>query len=160
MNRPDFETIYREYRGRVLAYTSARVRSRADAEDLCEDVFERVLTRLDTFDPGKSSIGTWIYTITRNCVIDYHRRQRPTAELTDDLRQDGEVDDALLRAEALEALAAALDRLPGHLREIVALRYYDHLPLTQISSRLGITYGAAKVRHAKALRLLRGSMDK
>lgn len=151
----DMHSIYEEYYNRVLNYASARLPCRMDAEDICEDVFERVLTCLDAFDPDRASMSTWIFVITRNCVIDFYRCQRPTVELTDDLPQEGDVDDALIRAETVDALTAAMDRLPGQLREIVALHYHAGLPLTQISRRLGISYGAVKGRHAKALSLLR-----
>ena len=67
----DMHSIYSEYYNRVLNYASARLPCRMDAEDICEDVFERVLTCLDAFDPDRASMSTWIFVITRNCVIDF-----------------------------------------------------------------------------------------
>ena len=59
------EEIYAAYSGKVMGYIRARVQSQADAEDLCADVFEKVLRRLDQYDQGKAAIGTWIFTIRR-----------------------------------------------------------------------------------------------
>ena len=53
---------------------SARVNDRSDAEDLCQDVFEKAFRAADRYDPSRSAPGTWLYAITRNTVINYYRR--------------------------------------------------------------------------------------
>ncbi len=158
MTAAEQERLYTEYRDRVFSYIRARVGNREDAEDLCADVFERALRASDGFDAGKASIGTWIFAITRNAVIDWFRRERPSAELPEDLTDDALPEDDLLQTELLESLAAALEQLPDELTDIVVLRYYDRLPLTEIAPRLGMSYGAVKLRHQKALAMLRGAM--
>ena len=158
MNRPDIESIYTEYRPRVMGYIHARVRSSADAEDLCEDVFEKIQLKLDGYDSEKAALSTWIYSITRNSVIDFYRRSRSYSELDENIKDDSTVDDRLLNDETLGELADALGKLPGQLREIIVLRYYDNLPLTEIGKKLGLSYGAIKLRHASALGLLRKEM--
>ena len=90
MNHPDIEQIYTEYRDRVMGYIYARLRSRADAEDLCQDVFEKVNMKLDSFDSGKASISTWIYSITRNSVIDFYRRSHPHEEIDENAIEEGD----------------------------------------------------------------------
>ena len=147
-----------EYRDRVMGYIYARLRSRADAEDLCQDVFEKVYAKLDKFDPDKASISTWIYSITRNSVIDFYRRSHPHDEINENMAVDDSIDDDMLNDETLEELAEALERLPTQLREIIVLRYYDGSPLTEIAKRMNLSYGAIKLRHAKALELIRKSM--
>lgn len=159
MNHPDIEQIYTEYRDRVMGYIYARLRSRADAEDLCQDVFEKVNMKLDSFDSGKASISTWIYSITRNSVIDFYRRSHPHEEIDENMAQDGAVDDNLLNDETLEELAEALEKLPAELREIVVLRYYDGIPLTEIAKKMNMSYGMIKLRHNSALELIRRSMS-
>lgn len=158
MDRPDMALIYSQYHTKVMGYIYARLRSRADAEDLCQDVFEKVHLKLDSFDPEKASVSTWIYSITRNSVIDFYRRSRPAVELDENLAHDAMVDDELLNDETLEELAQALAKLPAQLREIIVLRYYDGIPLTEIAKKTGLSYGAVKLRHAKALGLLRQEM--
>ena len=158
MDFPDVSTLYTEYRPKVMGYIYARLRSREDAEDLCQDVFEKVMMKLDTYDPEKSSISTWIYTITRNSVIDFYKRNHQSAELDENMAEDGFVDDALLKNETLDELASALEMLPDELQEIIVLRYYDGIPLTEISDKMGLSYGAVKLRHAKAVEMLRRAM--
>ncbi len=150
--------LYTEYRDRVLGYIRARVNNRDDAEDLCQDVFEKVFRAADRYDSEKAAPGTWIYAITRNAVIDYFRRNRPAEELPEDLASDELPEDAVMQTALLDALAAALEKLPEELADIVVARYYDRLPLTEIAERLGMSYGIVKLRHNKALKLLRAAL--
>ena len=158
MTPPDMEQIYVQYHGKVMGYIRARIRGQADAEDLCSDVFEKVQRKLPEFDASNASVGTWIFTITRNTVIDHYRRTKPTEELDENLSDDTPVDEELLRTENLSELAAALRRLPQQLMDIVVLRYYDGKTLTEIAEMMGISYGAVKLRHQNALHLLREAM--
>lgn len=152
------EALYTEYRDRVLGYIRARVSGREDAEDLCAAVFEKALLRWDSYDPSRAAPGTWLFAITRNTVIDWFRRVRPMEELPEELADENAVEDGILSEETLEELAAALEQLPDELTDIIVLRYYDCLPLTEIAQALGLSYGAVKLRHNKALTMLRTAM--
>ena len=151
----DIETLYTQYYSKVMGYIHARIRNRADAEDLCADVFEKVQRKLPDFDPSKASVSTWIFTITRNTVIDHYRRSRPSEELDENLSDNIELDESLLNSETLHELASALRSLPEEMRDIIVLRYYDGKPLTEIAAMMGLSYGAVKLRHQSALVKLR-----
>jgi len=152
------EQVYTDYSGKVMGYIRARVRNKADAEDLHSAVFEKILRKLDEFDPSKASLNTWIFTVTRNTVIDYYRRSKPTEELDENLSDDLELDENLLNTETLSELAAALKSLPQQLMDIIVLRYYDGKPLTEIAQLMGLSYGAVKLRHQNAVIMLREAL--
>ena len=154
----DLAQVYAEYQGKVMGYLRARLSSRAEAEDLCSDVFEKILRRIDGYDESKASLSTWIFSITRNTLIDHFRRTRPQAELDENLAEEGEVEDGLLENETLGELASALKRLPEQLRDIIVMRYYDGKPLTEIAKIMDLSYGAVKLRHQNALMLLKEKM--
>lgn len=155
MTAEQHEKIYNAFYGKVMGYIRARINRKAEAEDLCADVFEKVYTRIDQYDKGKSSLSTWIFTITRNTVIDHYRRTKPTEELDENLSDDTEIDENLLQNESLEELADALKKLPQELTDLIVLRYYDNRPLTEVADMMGLSYGAVKLRHQKALAMLR-----
>ena len=158
MSHPGMDEIYTAYRSKVMGYIHARISSYADSEDICADVFEKIHLKLGDYDSSKASLSTWIYTITRNCVIDFYRRSKPHEELSEELPDNSEVDEGLLRTETLTELAEALGRLPSQQRDIIVLRYYDGKPLTEIAEILGLSYGATKLRHNAALAQLRKEM--
>ena len=160
MTAAEQEKLYTEYRSKVFGYIRSRVGNYADAEDLCEDVFLKAYRASYSYDPAKASQSTWIYSITRNTVADYFRRTRGADEIPEDLSDGSSVEDDVMNAELLEKLAEALEKLPAELTDIVVLRYYDGLQLTRIADKLGISYGSAKIRHQKALAMLKEQLEK
>ena len=151
----DMEQVYTQYRSKVLGYITARVQRRSDAEDLCEDVFEKVFRKIGEYQEDRAALNTWIFTITRNTVIDHYRRMRPFGELDETIPAEGTVDAPLLKGEMLENLAEALKMLPQEQRDIVVLLYYDRKPMTEIAQMMHLSYGAVKLRHQKALSMLK-----
>jgi RNA polymerase sigma-70 factor (ECF subfamily) len=158
MTAEEKERLYAGYKVKVLSYIRSRVFNASDVEDLCEDVFVKAFAAADSFDPSKASAGTWLYSITRNTVIDYCRRFHPTEEIPEDISDECRTEDGIIESETLEELAAALENLPAELTDVIVLHYYDNLPLTEIAASLGLSYGAVKLRHQKALGLLRASL--
>ena len=158
MNAPSLEEVYAAYSGKVMGYIIARVQHRADAEDLCAEVFEKVFRKIGEYDQSKASLNTWIFTVTRNTLIDHFRKAKPSEELDENMADDAAVETSVLEEETLSELAAALNQLPQELRDIVVLLYYDRKPMTEIAELMHLSYGAVKLRHQKALTLLKRSM--
>ena len=159
MSFPEREEIYNTYCGRVMGYITARVQRRADAEDLCADVFEKVFRKMDEYDRDKAAIGTWIFTITRNTVIDYFRKSKPTEELDEKMPSEGEVDESILKEETLRELAQALEQLPPELQNIIVLVYFRKHTLLEVSKMVHLSYRTIKLKHQKALKYLRESLE-
>jgi len=121
------EAGYLRERGPILAWLEQRLGADA-AEDALHDVVVRSLANLDSMEPLRD-IGSWLWRSARNAVIDAWRsraRHAAAGETTpgaeEDAGFDGFVDDALRsapdeveRAEALEALYAAIELLPAWL---------------------------------------------
>ena len=95
------EQIYLQYHDKVRAYVRGKIQDPHDVEDLVSAVFMKIVQKLDSYDPDKASVATWVYTITRNTVIDHYRTRRTLvaledymvdeapAELTDDVLDSG-----------------------------------------------------------------------
>src|SRR5918999_5047521 len=97
----------------VSRYISVRVRSREDAEDLTQLVFERIVGALPRYRHNGRPFAAWAFRIARNAVIDHQRRLRPTeqlgsiAEPSDDIGPDA----LSVRGEEIRELRAAIQRL-------------------------------------------------
>lgn len=143
----DGEELYRQYRGKVLAYIRARVANEQDAEDLCSTVFMKAWAKLPDFDGQRSSVSTWLFSIAHNAVIDHYRARRPTAEL----------DESLPTPEPdmeLEALAQALEALPERERDVIVLHYYHGLTLKEVAAHMRLAYSTVKLCHSRTLERL------
>lgn len=154
-----YERIYKEYGSKVMGYIRSHINNYSDAEDLHSDVFMKVFDKLDSFDSSASSISTWVYTITRNTVIDYYRTHRITEEIPEDMAVDNDFEQDMINEESLSALADALSELPEELRDIVVLKYYKNYSLHKIADMMQMSYGMVKIRHNKALEILKGTMS-
>ena len=147
--------IYADFSPKVMGYILHKVDKRQLAEDLCADVFVKVYESLGTFDETKASLSTWIYTITRNTLIDYYRTHRVFDEVPETLTANESIEDDLIRDEMLEALADALEKLDVRQRDLILFHYYRGLTLKEIGERMGISYAYVKLLHNNALQNLR-----
>ena len=149
------EPLYNIANAAVYAFALSMLKNRHDAEDLVSDVFLKAYEKYPTFDADRASVSTWLYTITRNTVIDYFRTHRPGVELPEDLPDAAGIDDGLLQRESLQALGEALNRLDERLRALIVLRYGKGLSLKDTAARLGVSYAYVKILHSNALKTLR-----
>ena len=150
------EEIYTQYRDKVFGYVRNHVNSPEDAEDITSDIFVKIYSKLDTYDESKASLSTWIYSMTRNTVIDFYRTNHVHYVIQQELSDEGStIEDEILNNESLELLADALSKLPQELMDIIVLRYYKGLTLQDIAVKMNLSYGVAKLRHREALGKLR-----
>ncbi len=151
-----FEAIYREYQPKVSGYIRSRVSNKEDAEDLCGEVFRKAL---EHFDSGAGEgMSSYIYTVTRNTVIDYFRTRRVSAPLSEEIPAEETPERIALDRDSLDRLAAALQKLPERERDILVWHYYAEKTLQEISFQLGEPYSVVKRAHQAALKKLRDLM--
>lgn len=153
------EQIYNLYYQKVKSYIRGKVSNAQDVEDLASDVFLKVYEKLDRFDDSKASLSTWIYTITRNTVIDHYRTQKKFTPLDESYPAEDNVDGALLQEEMLESLATQLEKLDKRAQKIVILRYFHEKTLKDIAQQMELSYSYVKVLHNQALNDLRQGMS-
>lgn len=157
-----FSALFAALHPVVYGYLAARLRVRADAEDLTAVTLHRFVERLDRYDAAKGGVKAWVMTMARNVFIDHLRKTRTTEPLADvehllgDARfspEGPEVDPRLQQVS--EALAA----FPPSTREMFALRYGDGLTVAEVAAVLEISEAAAKQRFSRTLRALERKLD-
>ena len=160
MNKTDvMEKIYLEYKEKVFRYVKGKVRNLADAEDITSEIFLRVQTSLDSYDEEKSTLSTWIYTVTHNTVCNYYRERSKRALSIDENALCSDTDNGVvaeIENEILkENLAIALETLTEREQDIIVLYYYYEIPLRDIAVKMGVTYTNAKFIKHQAISKLR-----
>ena len=164
MNKTDvMEKIYLEYREKVFRYVKGKVRNLADAEDITSEIFLRVQTSLDSYNEEKSTLSTWIYTITHNTVCNYYRELSKRALSLDENALCSDTDDGVvaeIENEILkENLAIALETLSEREQDVIVLYYYHKIPLRDIAIKMCITYTNAKFIKHNAIKKLKSKMQ-
>lgn len=148
----DKEAVYRDFYKRVSGYVGARLNNRSETEDVVSEVFVKVYAGLDSYDESRASLSTWIYTITKNTLINHYAKQSHRPLALEDYA------DGLIAKDMdpmLEALAEALDELDGIGRDIVILHYYHGLSHQEIAQKVGLSYANTRKLCSLAVSQLR-----
>ncbi|MBM3760840.1 MAG: hypothetical protein FJW36_11395 [Acidobacteria bacterium] len=63
--------LYRRYRLRVFALILRVLQNRPQAEEVLQDVFQRLWDHPEKFDPAKGQLLAWLLTVGRNISLDH-----------------------------------------------------------------------------------------
>lgn len=72
----EFTEIYKTYYKRVFKYICYRIDDQHMAEDLCSQVFEKIIEKYSSFSRNNMTFEGWIFAIARNTITDYHRKNK------------------------------------------------------------------------------------
>jgi len=144
--------IYHHYRKQVWRYLRRQTGSIDDAEDLCQEVFLRVIANSEHFE-ARGLDRAWVYRIVRRVVIDRKRMAEPETVALDaePVVEYGTEPVQLLRV----SLDEALQRLSSVNRDVLLLRESSGLTPTEIAAATGLTVAAVKNRLGRTRRWLK-----
>lgn len=142
-----FNELCRRYYPTLVAVADSILLDYHLAEDAAQEVLAAACRGLKTLKKPES-FGAWVGTICRNVAKDMLRqfpRQREAAD-TDAKCEPDCVDD-----EQDKILSEAVQHLPGHLREVIFLRFYNEMSYGQMAKVLGATQESidGRIRRAK-----------
>lgn len=139
--REGYEAILCRYADRVFAMIVKLVPNVMDAQELTQDVFLRAFDRINSYDPQRSSLSTWLCRIAYRRALDFLKRNHPQIlSLEDNQVWQTDISDEQLEAELstnreerIKLLERLIDELPTDERTLLTLYYYDGYPLTEIA---------------------------
>jgi len=151
--KDDVEKIWKKFKDKLKQFILKRVSNEDDAEDILQEVFLKIHSNIETLR-DRSKIQSWIYTITRNTVIDYYRREKPTYELSETLLETlPATEDSFesnVTGELNQCVKILLNYLPDKYREALLLTEYKGLILKEMGDQLGLSLSGAKSRVRRA----------
>lgn len=169
-----YESLVRQYSGRMLAVARRLLSSESDAQDALQEAFSSVFRSIGGFS-GESQLGTWLHRIVVNAALmrlrSRQRRQEQSIEpllptFLDDGHQARPAVDwgdtpqaAMQRSETRRIVREAIDSLPEAYRTVLLLRDIDGMNTEEASAVLQIEPGAVKVRLHRARQALRTLLD-
>lgn len=159
----DLENIYEQYFSKVYNYLFLRLLNKEKAEDLTSTVFLKVVDKIDSYNPEKASVYTWIMRITQNALTDYFRTSKATLPIDnydDPLLGKAEFDEQcrLIKDERRRQLFATLKILDERTLEVLALKYYFELSIREIAVQMEINESTVSSIHVRGLAKLRKTM--
>lgn len=160
-----FERLLGGYLSPIYSFVFQMARDREVTDDIVQETFIKAWKNLAGFDREKS-FKTWLFTIAKHTAYDYFKKKKAVPFSAFDDGEGGNVfeeiadgqilpDEILGRAEVVEDLDRALEKLPEGSRNILVLAYKEDLSLQEIAEILGEPYNTVKSRHNRALHKLR-----
>ena len=147
--------LYDLYFPRIYRYMLARTGNPAEAEDVTEEVFVRVLGGISGFQWRQAPFAAWLFRIAHNQLVSYARKngaRRHDAPLSASIAD--RVPDPLVRVEDRLFFEQILDvarALPQAQREVLWLRFAVGLSVSDTARALGKQEGNVKVLQHKAI---------
>lgn len=153
---PDVQTLYTGHHGWLLQRLQARLRNRADAQDLAADTFVCVLggaTPVDTLREPRAFLST----IAKRLLFSHWRRRDLEQACLDALAAQPEPlmpspEEQALLQETLAHVANALDGLPLAAQQAFLLSQLDGLGYEAIAARLGLSHSTVRRHMAEGFR--------
>lgn len=140
---------------KIFRYCCFRLYDSQLAQDITQETFLRYYSRNIRLDNSKEL--AYLYTIARNLCADAFR-QRPLFPLAD-IEEGVFPDTTEILIDSL-TLRGALEKLPQEEQELLFLRYVNELPLASICKMTGMSRFAVYRRLSKAVRQLKGTLEK
>jgi RNA polymerase sigma factor (sigma-70 family) len=151
------EKLFAEHRRALQAYFYRRIRSKADAPDLAQEVYVRMLRVSDPEAIRNPQL--YLYTVASNLVKEHSvldRRQGGRLDIDDVSVQQRlgdlpSLDSQLEASEMATRLGATLEQLPARWRTALILQYRYGLTYQEIADRLGVSASMVKKYLAQGL---------
>ncbi len=159
--------LYDAYLTRVYRFCLVRVGNEADAEDLAEEIFLKVIGAISGFEwrpigkpeEGRSPFAAWLFRIARNHVVSFHRKaatRGQTAELSEAIRDQRRGPQELTETKiTIEEVFETVRELPEAQREVILLRFAAGLTVAETAEALGKQQTNVKVLQHKGVQKLK-----
>jgi RNA polymerase sigma-70 factor (ECF subfamily) len=136
----------------------------AQAEDLCQEVFLRLVRDdyrlLRTFDQSRASLTTWLTVISRSTAIDSLRRRRlPTINLDDDASQALGPAQPPPPADPSDQIELPSGLLSPRQELVLHLLFDSQMEVEQVATLLGVDAQTVRSTKHKAILKLRAHLD-
>jgi RNA polymerase sigma-70 factor (ECF subfamily) len=143
--------IYDLYSPRLYRYAMRLLGDDCAAEDCVSETFSRFLKALQAGKGPSDYLQAYLFRTAHNLVVDHYRRQPLTEELTDDLPNVEDTENAAEHNLNQNRVRAALHKLTEDQQQVVSLKFLEGWENDEIACALHKPVGAVKSLQHRAL---------
>ncbi|WP_308397554.1 RNA polymerase sigma factor [Prevotella sp.] len=162
-NNRAFDLLLLRNQSKLFSYILFVVHDRETAEDIFQETFVKVITRLQE---GRYTVsgkfGAWIMRIAHNAIMDWYRDQASMrivdTSADNDLSNipgadifEGNIENRFVNSQIMTDVRRLLDALPPMQREVVYMRFYQQLSFKEIADSTDVSINTALGRMRYAL---------
>lgn len=160
----DFTYIFETYYKRIYNYYYYRVQNQYISEDLTSQLFEKVMTKISSYESDKGHFEVWLFAIARNVLNDYFRSQKkyPWSSLDsvlETITEEANPEQMICQAEETRRLLEMIKTLREKERNIIAYKFGAHLKNKEIAELLGISEKNVSVILCRTLKKLKWQLE-
>ena len=141
----EFEKLLEAERVSVERFVRFRLNSKADADDVLQEVFLAACQKFPQLK-NKDSFKAWIISIARNKCNDYFRKKATQYEIPIDEITESELSDGRHGVSIVATVRETLNLLGDKDKQILYLYFWKELPQAEIAKQLNIPVGTVKSR--------------
>jgi RNA polymerase sigma-70 factor (ECF subfamily) len=158
----DLAALVEAYSALLFRVAHSVLRGRAEAEDVVQDVFVRVLEHRQSL-PAVRDMRVWLVRIAWNLAIDRRRRIRPE-QMDESFAQSlvassVPADKALDEAQRMNSVLCEMERLPKGERDVLLLSAIEELETAEMAKVLGRSESAVRALLFRARTRLRERLE-
>jgi RNA polymerase sigma factor (sigma-70 family) len=155
-----FSDLYEKYLPKVFSFVSYRVEEKEIAEDITSSIFEKAVTKFNSYDANKAAFSTWIFTIARNAIIDYYRNRDKEQEYRKEAKIQimvfsTSIEEEVTRTEDIKKLKTCLKKLGEKEQEIITLKFSSEMNNREIAGVMGLSESNVGTILCRAIKKLR-----
>jgi RNA polymerase sigma factor (sigma-70 family) len=142
-------TLYDDLMPKVFGFLFTRTGKREIAEDLSQDIFVKLVQKVDSFDAKRGKFTVWFWQMVRHVLIDYYREKKETP--FSNFEEETIAGMAVTEFPDLDyklrytKLKGFLKSLSDDERDLFELRYVAEMPYKEIATTLERSEGSLRV---------------
>lgn len=154
-----FRKLFDDYRSKVFTYAIRYLKSKAQAEEIVQNVFLKIWLKRDGLIEIKN-FGGYLRTITNNTTFDALKKRASEYKYKNESLQewsdlDNTTEDAILSKDAQSYVAQALNKLPKQQKLVYQMCHIDGLKQKEVAEKLNISPLTVKVHLREAVKGLK-----
>lgn len=168
-----FAELMNRHQAKVYSYIYSMVGSGEIADDIFQETFTKVITKMDDTYNEQGKWIAWVMRIAHNATIDYLRKQKRFVDVSSNYDKESNTDfydrladedltgaqEQLEKDETKSSLMRHIEDLPEEQRQVVMLRHYYEMPFKEIAELTDVSINTALGRMRYALINLRKLFD-
>lgn len=161
-NTAGFDYLYENYAGALYAIIYKVVNDQDTTNDLLQEVFVKIWNGVQSYNPSKGRLYTWMLNVARNRAIDFLRskaynKSRQTNSIDDNVYAVNQSNQTSFNTDII-GVREFVDKLKDKHRDIIELIYFKGYTQEETAEELGIPLGTVKTRSRAAIKELRESL--
>ena len=158
-DRRKFEIVYKKYRRLMAAVAYEVLNNYGEVEDVIHDSFEKIANNMHCIGEAESKeTRNFVTVIAKHTAIDFYRKKkmRIKKEVCFDELKDYQMPHTYmeLKDDSEGRILKVLTELPDVYKEVLTLRYVNHLPHKDIARILGIREGTVRTRITRGKKMI------